>query len=72
VLVECTEEGLAGSQQGAAYYSGIDTAFGGALVNLLAEPPHSWKTSADLPGSVVLRLQAHRQISTTIDLLGCL
>ena len=52
-----SEEGLAGSQQGAAYYSGIDSAFGGALVNLVAEPPHSWKASGDLPDSIVLRLR---------------
>jgi hypothetical protein len=49
--------GGAGTQQGAQYYNGVDAAFGGVLVALVAEPAASWKLSADLPDSVVLRLR---------------
>lgn len=49
--------GGAGTQHGAQYYSGIDAAFGGVLVALASEPAKSWKLSADLPDSVVLRLR---------------
>lgn len=49
--------GGAGTEQGAQYYGGVDAAFGGVLVTLVAEPAKSWKLSADLPDSVVLRLR---------------
>lgn len=49
--------GGAGTQEGAQYYNGVDAAFGGVLVALVSEPAQSWKLSADLPDSIVLRLR---------------
>lgn len=54
---EAMSGGGGGTQQGSQYYSGVDAAFGGVLVTLVSEPAKSWKLSADLPDSIVLRLR---------------